>query len=159
MVRISIQGDAAVFDVQGLHKLWAFKSRLKVPRAHITNVRADPDVATALWKGFRMPGTHLPGILTAGTFSKVASASSGTSGTNRIRSWWSSKTIPTASSSLRWRIPMRRSRDSALPSREPDSWPTRHRGGCHCNARDGLPDASVRDLPICERRNVIVLKP
>jgi hypothetical protein len=70
MVRVSIQGDAAVFDVQGLHKLWAFKSRLKVPRAHIRNVRADPDVATGLWKGFRMPGTHLPGILAAGTFFK-----------------------------------------------------------------------------------------
>ena len=70
MVRVSIQGDAAVFDVQGLHKLWAFKSRLIVPRAHIKNVRADPYVAMGLWKGFRMPGTHLPGILVAGTFFK-----------------------------------------------------------------------------------------
>jgi hypothetical protein len=70
MVRVSIQGDTAVFDVQGLHKLWAFKSRLKIPQAHIKNVRADPDVATGLWKGFRMPGTHLPGILVAGTFFK-----------------------------------------------------------------------------------------
>ena len=70
MVRVSIQNDSAVFDIQGLHKLWAFKSRLKIPLAHIKNVRADPSIVTGLWKGFRMPGTHLPGILIAGTFYK-----------------------------------------------------------------------------------------
>jgi hypothetical protein len=70
MVKVSIQSDAVVFEVQGLHKLWAFKSRLEVPRVHIKNVRADPDAARGFWKGFRMPGTHLPGILVAGTFFK-----------------------------------------------------------------------------------------
>jgi hypothetical protein len=70
MVRVSIQDDSAIFDVQGLHKLWSFKSRLMIPRAHIEKVRADPNIFTGLWKGFRMPGTHLPGILVAGTFYK-----------------------------------------------------------------------------------------
>jgi hypothetical protein len=70
MVSISIKDDAAVFEVRGLHKLWAFKSRLEIPLAHITEVRADPDHLSGVWKGFRFPGTYLPGILTAGTFYK-----------------------------------------------------------------------------------------
>jgi hypothetical protein len=70
MVRVSIQHDSAIFDVQGLHKLWAFKSRLTVPLAHIKSVRLDPNVMTGLWKGLRMPGTHVPGIIVAGTYYK-----------------------------------------------------------------------------------------
>jgi hypothetical protein len=70
MVRVSIQDDSAIFDVLGWHKLWAFKGRLKIPLAHIEKVRVDPNIFTGLWKGFRMPGTHLPGILVAGTFYK-----------------------------------------------------------------------------------------
>lgn len=71
MVSVSIDRSNAVFAVLGLHKLWAFKSRLEVPLAHILDVRlADPNVARAWWKGLRLPGTHLPGFLTAGTFYK-----------------------------------------------------------------------------------------
>ena len=68
MVRVSIQDESAVFEVLGLHKLWAFKSRLKVPLDHIKAVRADPAAASVFWKGLRMPGTEVPGILAAGTF-------------------------------------------------------------------------------------------
>jgi hypothetical protein len=68
MVKVSIRDDVAVFSVQGLHKLWAFKSRLEVRLSHIKAVRADPTVARGLWKGIRAPGTHLPGIITAGTY-------------------------------------------------------------------------------------------
>ena len=70
MVRVSIRDDWAIFEVQGWHKLWAFKSRLRIPLAHVEKVRVDPNVSTGLWKGFRMPGTHLPGVLVAGTFYK-----------------------------------------------------------------------------------------
>lgn len=70
MVNISIENAVAVFAVGGLHKLWAFKGRLQVPLAHIKSVRADPNIARGWLKGFRMPGTHLPGVLVAGTFYK-----------------------------------------------------------------------------------------
>lgn len=70
MVRVSIREDAAIFDVQGLHKLWAFKSRLKIPLDHIKQVRVDPNIATTVWKGIRMPGIHVPRVLAAGTFYK-----------------------------------------------------------------------------------------
>ena len=71
MVSVSIENSTAVFAVRGLHKLWAFKSRLEVPLAHVFDVRAaDPNVVRAWWKGLRLPGTHVPGLLTAGTFYK-----------------------------------------------------------------------------------------
>ena len=68
MVDVSIQNGTAVFEVLGLHKLWALKSRLKIPLAHIRAVRTDPSVKLGWWKGWRMPGTHVPGLIVAGTY-------------------------------------------------------------------------------------------
>jgi hypothetical protein len=68
MVQISIEGDRVRFDVQGWDKLWALKSQLEIPVAHILAVRADPEPARGWWHGLRLPGTNIPGILTAGTF-------------------------------------------------------------------------------------------
>lgn len=68
MVDISIHDALATFEVEGADKLWALRSRLEIPLAHIRGVRADPEIARGWWHGFRMPGTNLPGFLTAGTF-------------------------------------------------------------------------------------------
>jgi hypothetical protein len=68
VVHITISGAVANLEVQGLDKLWALKSRLEIPLAHITGARADPEVARGWWHGVRMPGTNVPGVLTAGTF-------------------------------------------------------------------------------------------
>ena len=68
MVRISINGDRVQFDVQGWDKLWAVKSQLEIPLAHIRDVRADPESARGWWHGIRLPGTQIPGVLTAGSF-------------------------------------------------------------------------------------------
>jgi hypothetical protein len=62
-----MDGETVVFEVQGLHKLWAFKNRLEVPREDITGARHDPDAAKG-WKGLRAPGTHVPGLITSGTY-------------------------------------------------------------------------------------------
>jgi hypothetical protein len=35
---------------------------------HISEIRADPAIAHGWWHGLRMPGTNIPGVLTAGTF-------------------------------------------------------------------------------------------
>src|SRR5690606_23249061 len=66
-VDVRIEGDTVVFDVRGLHKLWAFKSRLAVPRASVLGARHGPEAVRG-WKGWRVPGTHVPGLLIAGTF-------------------------------------------------------------------------------------------
>jgi hypothetical protein len=68
MVRVSITGDRVRFDVEGWDKLWAFKSQLDIPVAHIRSVRFDPDAATGWWHGLRIPGTQIPGVITAGTY-------------------------------------------------------------------------------------------
>jgi hypothetical protein len=68
VIDISIEGDKAVFDVEGIDKLWSLRSRLQIPLAHIRDVRAHPTVARGWWHGLRLLGTNMPGILTAGTF-------------------------------------------------------------------------------------------
>src|SRR3982074_1688783 len=68
MVHISIEADVVNFDVEGLDKLWSFKSRLSIPLTHIISVRIDPEAARGWWHGLKIVGTSVPGVLTAGTF-------------------------------------------------------------------------------------------
>ncbi|HEV2211131.1 MAG TPA: hypothetical protein VG167_20390 [Verrucomicrobiae bacterium] len=68
VVQITQAGRKLILEVEGWDKLWAFKSRLEVPQENIRSVRADPEVAKGLWKGIRAPGTHLPGVIIAGTY-------------------------------------------------------------------------------------------
>ena len=70
MVRITIEGAKLILEIEGWDKLWAFKSRLEISQANIRGVRADPEVAKGLWKGIRAPGTHVPGVIIAGTYYK-----------------------------------------------------------------------------------------
>ena len=67
MVSVTQQDDDILFTVQGLHKVWALKSSLTIPRVNIKGARQDPDALKSWWKGWRV-GTHVPGLLTAGTF-------------------------------------------------------------------------------------------
>jgi hypothetical protein len=68
MVEITVENGRVHFDVQGWDKLWALRSRLEIPVEHIQRVRIDPEPARGWWHGFRLPGTQIPGFLTAGTF-------------------------------------------------------------------------------------------
>lgn len=68
MVDLSIEEGKLTLYVRGADKLWSFKSSLQIPLAHITGVRADPEAARGWYHGIRMPGTNVPGVITAGTF-------------------------------------------------------------------------------------------
>ena len=68
MVTVTVLGDRVHFDVEGWDRFWALKTELDIPLSHIKSVRADPEAARGWWKGFRLPGTNIPGVLTAGTF-------------------------------------------------------------------------------------------
>lgn len=68
MVEVTVHGDHVHFSVEGWDKLWALKSQLEIPVAHIRAVRADPEPARGWWHGVRLPGTQIPGLLTAGSF-------------------------------------------------------------------------------------------
>ncbi len=45
----------------------ALKGHLDIPLDHVLGATVDPEVARG-FHGLRLPGTYLPGIITAGTF-------------------------------------------------------------------------------------------
>ena len=68
MVDVTIHDDRAVFNVEGLHKLWSFRSQIEIPLVHITGVEANPDQVRRWWHGFKLLGTDAAGLFAAGTF-------------------------------------------------------------------------------------------
>lgn len=68
LVDLSIAEGKLTLNIRGADKLWAFKSSLEIPLVHIAGVRADPETARGWYHGIRMPGTNVPGVITAGTF-------------------------------------------------------------------------------------------
>lgn len=68
MVEITQHGSSLVFEVEGLDKMWAMRSRLEIPLSHIKAARVDDDATKGWWKGVKVGGAHIPGLITAGTF-------------------------------------------------------------------------------------------
>jgi hypothetical protein len=68
MVKSEIKDDVLHLTVEGMDKVWALKSELSIPLSHITGIRIDTEVVHAWWHGFKLPGSNIPGVLTAGTF-------------------------------------------------------------------------------------------
>ena len=67
MVTVEKQADNFIFEVKGLHKLWALKSQITIPKENVIN--AYPNQENLNWiEGLRMPGTHIPGLITSGTY-------------------------------------------------------------------------------------------
>jgi len=68
MTVLEVADSELVMRVVELDRLWAFKSELRVPLAHVAGVQLAADDARLWWHGWRAPGTHVPGIITAGTY-------------------------------------------------------------------------------------------
>jgi hypothetical protein len=68
MVDVTIEGDRAVFEVEGWDKMWSLRSRLEIPLAHITGAEVNTEEVRRWWRGFRVAGTSVPTVFTAGTF-------------------------------------------------------------------------------------------
>lgn len=68
MVVLAVMNGKLTLHVKGMDELWALKSTLEVPLAHIARVYADAEIARGWYHGMRMPGTNVPGVITAGTF-------------------------------------------------------------------------------------------
>jgi hypothetical protein len=68
MVNVQIDGDRVTVKILGLHKLWAFRSSLTFRLRNVVDVRFDPGITVGLYRGLRMPGTHIPGVVVAGTY-------------------------------------------------------------------------------------------
>jgi hypothetical protein len=68
MVDITIENDRIAFEVKGIDKLWALRSRLEIPLAHVTSIEHNPDEVGRWWHGIKLIGTEVPGLFAAGTF-------------------------------------------------------------------------------------------
>ncbi len=71
MAEIQVTGDTLIIHVRGADKTWALKSQLEIPLEHVVSAEIDPKVVeewNQWWKGWRAPGTQLPGVIVAGTF-------------------------------------------------------------------------------------------
>ncbi len=66
MVQITKEENNYVFEVKGLHKLWAFKSQLVIPKEHILSVKMAEEEFKSF--AFRLWGTSLPPFLYAGVY-------------------------------------------------------------------------------------------
>jgi hypothetical protein len=68
VVTVTLQSDRVVFEVEGLDKLWALRSRVDIPLTHIVNAEFDADQVGRWWHGWKLIGTDVPGLFAAGTF-------------------------------------------------------------------------------------------
>jgi hypothetical protein len=68
MVEVSIEGTNAVFTVQGWDKLWALRSRLEIPLAHIYDIHTDASPKMGWFQGLKVLGADFPNVFRAGTF-------------------------------------------------------------------------------------------
>ena len=68
MVKVRIEDGNAIFEVLGSHRFWALKNQVTVRLENIRSVRHDPTITLGWWEGWRLPGTHIPGVILAGTF-------------------------------------------------------------------------------------------
>ena len=68
MTEVELTQDTLIVRVRGMDRLWSLRSRLEIPLSHVLDAEADTQVAREWQKGLRAPGTHVPGVITAGTF-------------------------------------------------------------------------------------------
>ena len=69
MVSVTKKANNFHFEVEGLHKIWALKNQLIIPAPNVVKAYQDESELSG-WKGWRMPGTHIPFLITAGTYYK-----------------------------------------------------------------------------------------
>jgi len=68
MTELSVLDGKLNVEVKGWDKLWALRSHLSIPVEDVVRIYADPEIVQGWWKGLRVAGTNVPGVLTAGTF-------------------------------------------------------------------------------------------
>ena len=68
LASIDVEDQSVVVRPRGLNKLWTLRSRVVIPIKYVERVRVvDPK---GLPRGLRLPGTAVPGLITAGMYRK-----------------------------------------------------------------------------------------
>lgn len=68
MAEVEIASDTLTLHVTGVDRILALKSSLSVPLAHVSGIDQDVAEASGVYHGLRLPGTSIPGVVTAGTY-------------------------------------------------------------------------------------------
>lgn len=67
MVAVKQHEESFIFEIKGLHKLWALRSQLAIPIKNVKDAYLNTEDFEWI-KGIRMPGTNIPGLIKAGTY-------------------------------------------------------------------------------------------
>jgi hypothetical protein len=59
---VDVHGNHLVISVRGKELAMTFLSDLRIPLEHVQSIEADPEIEHTLWRGWRVPGVHLPGV-------------------------------------------------------------------------------------------------
>jgi hypothetical protein len=68
VAEVELTEDTLSIHVRGMDRLWALRSHLEIPLSHVSGAEAAQEAARGWWQGIRSGGTHVPGVITAGTF-------------------------------------------------------------------------------------------
>lgn len=68
MAEVELTEDTLIVHARGMDQLWALKSGLEISLSHVVGADVSAQEAQRWWQGIRTGGTHMPGVITAGTF-------------------------------------------------------------------------------------------
>ena len=70
MTEIELTPEMLIVHIKGIDRVFAFKSRLEIPLAHVTAAEVAPihEQGWESWNVLRAPGTAFPGLIRAGSF-------------------------------------------------------------------------------------------
>lgn len=68
MVEITVADGRLIVEPRGLHRLWTLRRRIEVPLSYVRDARVEDEKPIGWWMGLRVPGTHLPWVIAAGTY-------------------------------------------------------------------------------------------
>jgi hypothetical protein len=68
MAQIELTPGTLIVRIEGGDRLWALKSQLDIPLAHVAGAEPAEAEARKWLHGIRLGGVHLPGMISAGTF-------------------------------------------------------------------------------------------
>ena len=59
---VEVHGDRLVVDRRGTEKMFRLVGRLTIPLDHVVRAESDPNIEWSVWRGWRVPGVHVPGV-------------------------------------------------------------------------------------------------
>jgi hypothetical protein len=69
VVSIALGARDVTISPSGWSRIWTMRSQIRFPLSSIRAVhRAPADAGRGIWHGWRLPGTHVPGVLVAGSY-------------------------------------------------------------------------------------------